>query len=262
MLNIFFTNAKRHCKSSLVTFMLFVVIFVLSFVCVSCKTSQKPEGLIVPPTFPGSQPQTTDTYSDNSFVQNTSKPTESADPTNFPTPGPGMPDKLGLYIAEKNDRTFVDEFKSNWISGKDIDCFEVLTTNEKSLSGKFSSLWKSTWGSFSNTKNVKVGYKLEIHLLSGETFSFDIKSPKDAMQYKEYIEVYLYDDTDDSTFYVHLEEDDMEEETIMTSIKLTATPKQNEVNKIHLTAYLYTLDIPERSLISYAIDIINDISEN
>lgn len=234
----------------------------LLFLCVSCKTSQNSEGLIAPPTFPDSQTQTTDDSSDNSFVQNTQKPTKTATPTNFPTPEPGMPNKLGLYIAENNERIFVDKFSSKWISGKDIDCFEVLTSNEKSLSGKFGDLWKSSWESFSNTKNVKVGYKLEIHLLSGETFSFDVKTPKDALKHKEYIEVYLYDDIHVSGWYSHLEEDDMKDETIMTSIKLTATSKQNEVNKIHLTAYLYTLDLPERSLISYAIDVTNEISEN
>ena len=262
MLNIFLINAKRRCKSLIATFMPFIVIFMLLFLCVSCKTSQNSEGLIAPPTFPDSQPQSTEDSSDDSFVQNTPGIAETAAPTNFPTPEPGMPDKLGLYIAESNERIFVDKFSSKWTSGKDIDCFEVLTSNEKSLSGKFGELWKSTLNSFSNTKNVKVGYKLEIHLLSGETFSFDIKNPKDAMQYKEYIEVYLYDDIHVSGWYSHLEEDDMEDETIMTSIKLTATPKQSEVSKINLTAYLYTLDLPERILVSYAIDVINDTSEN
>ena len=262
MLNIFLINAKRRCKSLIATFMPFIVIFMLLFLCVSCKTSQNSEGLIAPPTFPDSQPQATDDSSDNSLIKNTPRPTETAAPTNFPTPEPGMPDKLGLYIAENNERIFVDKFTSKWTVGKDIDCFEVLTSNEQSLHGKFGDLWKSSWANFSNTKNVKVGYKLEIHLLSGEIFSFDVKTPKDALQYKEYIEVYLYDDIHVSGWYSHLEEDDMEDETIITSIKLTATPKQNEINKIHLTAYLYTPDIPERSIISYSADVINDASKD
>ncbi|MBE7058593.1 MAG: hypothetical protein E7387_05785 [Ruminococcaceae bacterium] len=268
MFKIVSTNAKRRCgvftAANIAFFAIFVFIFTLLFICTSCKSAQNSEGLIAPPTLPNSQSQATG-YPVIQNTQNpteTGAPTETAVPTSFPTTEPGMPDKLGLYIAENGERTFVDKFSSKWAEGQNIDCFEVLASDEESLSGKFGELWESTWNNFSNTKNVKIGYKLEIHLFSGETFSFDIKNPKDAMQYKEYIEVYLYDDIHVSGWYSHLEEDDMKDETIMTSIKLTATPKQNEINKIHLTAYFYTTDMPQRNIASYEIDVINDISEN
>lgn len=288
MFKIFSTDAKRRCGAFSVTnvafFAIFVFIFTLLFICTSCKSSQNSEGLIAPPTFPNSQPQSTNDSLGDSVAQKTqnptgnglstesSAPTESAAPTSFPTPEPGTPDKLGLYIAENGERIFVDKFSSKWIVGKDIDCFEVLASNEKSFSGKFDKLWQTAWESFSNTKNVKVGYKLDIHLLSDENssdkissnkiISFDVKSPKDVLPYREYIEVYLYDDIHVSGWYSHLEEDDMNDETIMTSVKLTATEKQSEISKIHLAAYFYTTDMPQRSIASYAIDVINDTSSN
>ena len=288
MFKIFSTDAKWRCGAFSVTnvafFAIFVFIFTLLFICTSCKSSQNSEGLIAPPTFPNSQPHSTNDPLGDSVAQKTQNPTgnglstesgaptESAAPTSFPTPEPGTPDKLGLYIAENGERIFVDKFSSKWIVGKDIDCFEVLASDEKSLSGKFGELWKTAWESFSNTKNVKVGYKLDIHLLSDENssdkissdkiISFDVKSPKDVLPYREYIEVYLYDDIHVSGWYSHLEEDDMNGETIMTSVKLTATEKQSEISKIHLTAYFYTTDMPQRSIASYAIDVINDTSSN
>lgn len=289
MFKIFSTDSKRRCGAFSVTnvafFAIFVFIFTLLFICTSCKSSQNSEGLIAPPTFPNSQPQSTNDSLGDSVAQKTQNPTgnglstesgattesgaptESAAPTSFPTPEPGTPDKLGLYIADDNERTFVDKFSSKWIVGNDIDCFEVLASNEKSFSGKFDKLWQTTWEGFPNTKNVKVGYKLDIHLLSDENssdkissdkiISFDVKSPKDVLPYREYIEVYLYDDIHVSGWYSHLEEDDMNDETIMTSIKMLATEKQSEIEKIHLTAYLYTTDMPERRILSYAADIIN-----
>ena len=87
---------------------------------------------------------------------------------------------------------------------------------------------------------------------------YDIKGPEDTEQNKDLIEVYLYDDVHvDGNWYSHLETSNMTNETIITSIKLTATAKQELIEKVILTTYLYTPDIPERIIASHTIDIIN-----
>ena len=234
----------------------FVIIFIILF-CASCSTAQNPGGFVAPPTFP-----TALSPSENPTVSPTMTPTSSPTSAPIPTSEPGMPEILNLYIAENNTRTLVSNFSSNWTSGEDIDCFEAITSNQKTHTGKFSDIWNTAWNSYTNTSNVKIAYSIDIILKNGSNIFYDIKSPADAQQNRDYIEVYLYDDIHVEGFYSHLEETDMKDDTIITSIKLTATEKQAEIEKIRLTSYLYTPDMPERIIASHAIDIINESRAN
>ena len=253
MLNIFFNNIKNCCVRLKATLFFFVVIFMMLCICVSCDNSQESANIISPPTFPSSTALATPEISTA-----THSAAETATPTAAPSIEPGMPDTLSLYISEEGKRISVNSFSSDWIAGKDIDCFEAITSAEKTLSGKFTDIWNDAWNNYTNTSNVKIAYNLEINLKSGDKIKYDIKNPEDAQQNKDFVEVYLYDDIHvDGSWYSHLETSDMSDETIITSIKLTATAKQESIEKVVLTAYLYTPDMPERIIVSNTIDIIN-----
>ena len=85
-----------------------------------------------------------------------------------------------------------------------------------------------------------------------------MRSPENTEENREYVEIYLYDDVHQvpGEWYSHLETSDITEETIATSIKFTAGSKIEEIEKIHLSAYLYTADLPEQALAEYGIDLL------
>ena len=234
----------------------FVIIFIVLF-CVSCSTAQNSNRTNTSLTIP------TATSSPENTVQIPSE-NPTSNPTLVPisTPEPGMPDGLRLYIAENGTRTLVKCFSAKWVAGQDIDCFEAITSTEEVLNGKFANVWNTAWNSYTNTTNIKIAYNVEIFLKNGNSIFYDIKSPDDAQQNRDYIEVYLYDDIHVNGFYSHLEASDIKDETIITSIKLTATKKQAEIEKIRLCAYLYTPDMPERIIANHTIDVINESSIN
>lgn len=245
-------NESKRCSRLLTAQVLFVV-FIFSFLGVSCSSESLSDGKIAPPTFPVLSTAST---TQNPTPSYSSVPTQSV--TAPPTAEPGLPDCLGIYIPKDGQRILIDSFSSKWISGNDIDCFEAITSLEKTHNGLFADIWKLCWNSFPNNTNVKIGYSLEIFLRSGDSAKYDIKSPKDTLQHKDFVEAYLYDDIHVDGWYSHLEESDINSDTVITSIKLTATEKQNEIDKIKLTAYLYTQDLPERAIAHSTIDIFNE----
>ena len=65
--------------------------------------------------------------------------------------------------------------------------------------------------------------------------------PSDSADFFEYLEIYMYDDihVTPGVWYTHLEDSDMDDETIISSIKLTSGSKIAEVGDIILTAFIY-----------------------
>ncbi len=219
-------------------------------ILIAASCAPDPSGVGTPPTI----------FSANT-PQNTDGKTQSAAPATPapPTPEPGMPDRLGLYINDGGSRKLVEiSHKTEWTAGQDIKCYEAIASREATLTGSgFAEIWNACWNKFSNTKEVKIGYGIELVLKSGETAAYDVKSPEDTQKNREYVETYLYDDVHQTPgqWYSHLESADMGTETIATSIKLTAGSKIGDIERIHLTAYLYTAELPQRRIAQCGIDL-------
>ena len=155
--------------------------------------------------------------------------------------------KIGLYIhgQDLSTHNLITEYVSNWEKGKDIECFEAFTTNEKTVSGNtFKNAWEPYWNKYADAASCKIGYCLTFTLNSSEVFTKTIKAPADTAQYFSYIELYIYDDVHQTqgVWYTHLSESDIKDNTFMTSIKLTAGSKISEVKDIKLSAFTYSSD--------------------
>lgn len=166
-------------------------------------------------------------------------------PTPIPTPEKDMPDVIGLYIPDKaaGIRQLVTEYRSDWIQGQDIKCFEAFATRENTISGgQFGEVWRSYWNSYADADLCKIGYCLYFTLKDGTSAAQIIKSPEDTLQYKTYIETYLYDDANQQpgVWYSHLETADMGDGTACTSIKLTAGAEIDKVEEIQLETFVYS----------------------
>ena len=158
------------------------------------------------------------------------------------------PNTVGIYIPAANGtaaRKHITEFKSVRTAKKDIDCFEILATQAELAEGKnFASIWNAAWNSHENVQNAKIGFHISFTLASGETVSKQLLKPSDSATFYDYLEIYMYDDVHvtPGVWYTHLEDKDMKEETVITSIKLTSGSKIQQVGDITLTAFIYNGD--------------------
>jgi hypothetical protein len=183
----------------------------------------------------------------------TTQPTTTAPataPTTVPTTVPLVPeirpDTVGIYIPAADGtaaRKLVTEFLAKRTAKKDIDCFEAFASTDARITGtKFVDMWKAAWDAHENGQNGKIAYILSFNLSDGSSINRMIRKPSDADSFKEYIEVYLYDDINQEpgVRYTHLSDSEITEDTILSSIKLTCGSKIDQVKDIKLSAFIYT----------------------
>ena len=181
-------------------------------------------------------------YSPTKRIQ--ASPTAVPEPTIVPDDGSG-PNVIGLYVKDKEKgvrRLVEDTFVSVWQEQQDIECFEVFAAREAEISlGRYQSVWPMYWGVFPNAAAYKVGYSLELYFTDGIVQSCLIKGPADTKFFWDFVEIYLYDDVHqkEGVRYSHLTEEDMEEDTLCTSIKLTPGSEIHQVASMKLTAFTY-----------------------
>ena len=155
------------------------------------------------------------------------------------------PNCVGIYIPAEDgmsSRVRLAEFSSVRTAKKDIDCFEIMAATEDKLTGSsFRAIWQQTWGQHTDNEGAKIGFWIDFSLPKGMRVHRQILKPSDAKAFYDYLEVYLYDDVHQTpgVWYTHLEDKDMKEETVITSIKLTAGSKIADVGDITLTAFIY-----------------------
>ena len=177
-------------------------------------------------------------------------------PTNTPIPTPtkrpayGVT-KLSLYknYRDEGSRKLVEgSFESEWVKGQDISSFEAIASTEQIIATNgryFQDLWREYWTGFDNNEDCKIGYYVSFDLKSGENISKTILIPADVEGYKNYIENYLYDDINQvkGQWYSHLLDSEVDENTVISSIKFTAGQDIDKVgDTITLTAFVYYSD--------------------
>ena len=159
------------------------------------------------------------------------------------------PDCIGLYDDLQDDGTYtrLDKWESSWIAGRDIAVFDVIPSIEDVIyGGDYRTMWLEESDKVSSGAPVSAQLLLEYATSDGEVYSVKLGDWRDAEEAAEleYIEVYLYDDIhqDDGAWYSHLTEATTNDETVISSIKLTAGSRINEVTCMKLTAYLTSCD--------------------
>ena len=175
------------------------------------------------------------------------------------------PIKLGLYLytGSYSNKEKLSTYETTFVSGSDIGSFEVFFTDEEVISGNsFKSLFNSYYDKYANIDNYKIGYNIEFTLKDGTVNKFNLLEPNTYL-YGDYFYTYLYDDihVNEGEFYSHLES--IDDNTLITSIKIYAVDKIDDVEKIKLTVFTYDSDDDfdedgnYRGISKYSIDIIN-----
>lgn len=156
------------------------------------------------------------------------------------------PVKISLYV----DNAFggldkvEEEFKETWQLKRDIVVFGSIFSDEERLeSDYFQNLWKNNAQQYDEYIKYKTGWYVNFKLNDGTEIDQMIYGPEDVSYFYDYLEIYLYDSANQpiGTWYSHLTEKDITDNTIMTSMKLTAGSKFMEIEG-PITVSVFTYD--------------------
>ena len=146
------------------------------------------------------------------------------------------PITIGIY---ENGVSIVKEFKLMKQS-RNEKVFNIYYTNEENLgNSNQKENWYKYFSKYTNIDDYKIGFnfsfyvgdtKIEKTVLNPYTFTFE-----------PYFYIYIYDDINqpDNTFYSHLEEEDVKENTIFSSIKIFLMEPENITSSIKFTVFTY-----------------------
>lgn len=158
------------------------------------------------------------------------------------------PIPIGLYtLKTEGVLERVDKEEKVIESNKDIIFLQVFPSAEKQikLTDDFPINFYNEWNKYDENHKYKIGFNINYKLSDGTTISDNILTPEDTTKHLEYIIAYLYDDyaNRDKSWYSHIEQDDYNENTTFTSIKLYANGNFAQViSSIKLTIFTYDED--------------------
>ena len=152
------------------------------------------------------------------------------------------PIEIGLYIYESGRRTLVKEISGHYPDAKDIVSLEVYCTKEETLPAlSQKELWEKYCGKYEKINEYKIGYNISYTTTENKEVSNTIIHPNDSGPIAYDILTYLYDDIHQTTnWYSHVAPEDVKEDTIYTSIKLTGSAKIDTVKSpIIVKSFIY-----------------------
>lgn len=176
----------------------------------------------------------------------TAIPTDTPAPTPEPTPTPvplARPDAVSFYQPEGKSYSprvrMAEEFSAPWKKEKDLGSFEVIASDADRLEGEFfGDIFGGCWKAFPDADQCKIGFTLRYTLEDNSEIQYTMLSPE-HIEHTKYVECWLYDDyhREPHKSYSHIKR--MQDDTLITSIKLTGGRRIRDVREIWLTAFIY-----------------------
>ena len=170
------------------------------------------------------------------------------------------PVKVALYKNSKK----VTSYSTTLSNFKDIAVFDVYYTDIDTVDNNTTkSNYQKYYNEYQNIENNKNGFYISFKA-DGKIIEHLVLNPKSKHAMTPYLYVYLYDDINQepNTYYSHLEPEDVNEKTIISSIKLFLAQEGSKITSpITLTAFTYdteddfTEDNKYRGNSSYTIEI-------
>ncbi len=151
---------------------------------------------------------------------------------------------ISLYQDGDYVLTRVDSYKTKFTLGKDISVFLIYPSTDKQVkyNNRFADAFYEAWNKINTDNSYKMGYHLAYSLNDGTQISHYIFKPQDTMRYKQYIKIYLYDDYThrNDSWYSHVTNEEYNDNTYLTSIKLTPGKEISKVtSNVELMAFTY-----------------------
>lgn len=152
------------------------------------------------------------------------------------------PIKIGLYSRNIGYYTLLHEYNTKITPNKDINTFQVLPLNEEKVTykGKYQNYIKGLWDSIET--NYKIGLNINYSLQDGTVINHTLYDPSNTQKYTDYIQIYFYDAIKhmNDKWYSHITNEEFNSSSYITSFKLTAGTKANEiVYPVKISIYTY-----------------------
>ena len=153
---------------------------------------------------------------------------------------------ISFYSSNDSGLVKLTKINKKLVSMEDIGIFQVYPSDEEtiSLNGGFGNSFYDEWNKYNTNNNLKIGFNIKFST-DTEDISYNIFNPSNCMEKWEYLLTYLYDDYANrgKSFYSHIEENEYNENTLFTSIKLQSNDRALSIkNKILLTVFTYDTD--------------------
>ena len=151
---------------------------------------------------------------------------------------------ISLYYERSGVLSLVKDYSILFKKGTDIGLFQIYPAREDkiSLHDNFGNSFYKLWNSINQDKTYKMGFHISYVLEDGTKISHYVYNPSTAMLNKSYIKVYLYDDYAhrNDSWYSHIEKEEYNKNSYLTSIKLTPGTAIDKVSSsIVLTVFTY-----------------------
>ena len=146
------------------------------------------------------------------------------------------PITIGIY---ENDINLIKEYKLNKVSNNEV-IFSFYYTNQENLGNRRQKEnWHKYFNEYQNINDYKIGFHFSFYV--GDTKIEKTILKPDTYAFNPYFYIYIYDDINqpDNTFYSHLEETDINENTIFSAIKIFLVEPELITSKITFTVFTY-----------------------
>ena len=146
------------------------------------------------------------------------------------------PITIGIY---ENDINLIKEYKLNKVSNNEV-IFSFYYTNQENLGNRRQKEnWYKYFNEYQNINDYKIGFHFSFYV-GEEKIEKTILKP-DTYAFNPYFYIYIYDDINqpDNTFYSHLEETDINENTIFSAIKIFLVEPELITSNITFTVFTY-----------------------
>lgn len=150
---------------------------------------------------------------------------------------------ISFYSSNESGLVKLTKINKKLVSMEDIGIFQIYPSIDESvpLYDGFGASFYNEWIKYNTDNNLKIGFNIKINTDDGE-FSYNILNPSNCMEKWQYLLNYLYDDFANrgKGFYSHIEDNEYNENTLFTSIKLQSSGECFKIkDKILLTVFTY-----------------------
>ena len=153
------------------------------------------------------------------------------------------PLNISLYLENSlGFERLNNEIELSWIPKNDIIVLCTFYTNDEFIKLDFyQNIWKNYASNIENINNYKIGWEISFDTYDKKIYK-KISFPNDTSDFYDYLEIYLYDSLNQElgAWYSHLLDEQIKDNTLLTTIKLTCGNKCNEItSNIHVKVFSY-----------------------
>lgn len=146
------------------------------------------------------------------------------------------PITIGIY---DNDISLIKEYSLVKESRRE-KVFSFYYTNEENVgSSNYKENWHKFYSNYTDIDDYKIGFHFSFYV--GDTLIEKTVLNTYTFTFEPYFYIYVYDDINqpDNTFYSHLEDSDVNENTIFSSIKIFLMEPGDITSPIKFTVFTY-----------------------